>query len=106
MGTDSSSMLQPRWPWKIKPRPGKSSAGPWKNTKGHKEILANRKTPQDGEAVPHQHCLQQKCGPLISTEDVVSWWMEDFKDLLNPTDTPFFEEAEMGVKDGLTHLPN
>ncbi|KAK3542811.1 hypothetical protein QTP70_003071 [Hemibagrus guttatus] len=31
---------------------------------------------------------------LASTGDIVGWWMEYFKDLVNPTDTPFVEEPE------------
>ena len=33
---------------------------------------------------------------LTSTGDIVGWWKEYFKDLLNPTDTPSVEEAEAG----------
>ena len=33
---------------------------------------------------------------LTSTGDIVGWWTEYFEDLLNPTDTPFIEEAEAG----------
>ncbi|KAK3549179.1 hypothetical protein QTP70_033971 [Hemibagrus guttatus] len=31
---------------------------------------------------------------LVSTGDIVGWWKEYFKDLLNPTDTPSVEEPE------------
>ncbi|KAK3552129.1 hypothetical protein QTP86_001507 [Hemibagrus guttatus] len=33
---------------------------------------------------------------LVSTGDIVGWWKEYFKDLLNPTDTPSVEEPEAG----------
>ena len=33
---------------------------------------------------------------LTSTGDIVGRWREYFEDLLNPTDTPFIEEAEAG----------
>lgn len=43
--------------------------------------------PQEGEAVPCQHCL-------TSTGDIVGQWKEYFEDLLNPTIMSSIEEAE------------
>ncbi|KAK3567193.1 hypothetical protein QTP86_012463 [Hemibagrus guttatus] len=39
---------------------------------------------------------------LASTGDIVGWWKQYFKDLLNPTDTPFVEEPEAEVDSFIT----
>lgn len=47
--------------------------GPWVDLK---EIPANHPVPQEGEAVPHQHCVQWKWELLTMPGDIVMRWKE------------------------------
>lgn len=62
------------------------------------EAMEDCPEPQEGEAVPCQHCLQCGRGAVASTGDTVWRWKVKFEDLLNPTDMPYIEEAQAGTR--------